>query len=98
MAIRVPSPALAGRLAAVVDAVYTQDGFDIRLDWGGEGLTALMDGGCATVVIVDVLSFSTAVDIAVGKTHDVTCANWSTLAICEKQVAGSRKDVPNLLG
>jgi 2-phosphosulfolactate phosphatase len=72
----VPSPALPGRLAAVVDAVYTQDGFDIRLDWGGEGLTALLDGGCATVVIVDVLSFSTAVDVAVSRGARILPLPW----------------------
>jgi 2-phosphosulfolactate phosphatase len=72
----VPSPALAGTLAAVVDAVYTQDGFDIRLDWGAEGLAALVDGGCATVVIVDVLSFSTAVDVAVGRGARILPLPW----------------------
>jgi 2-phosphosulfolactate phosphatase len=60
----------------VVDAVYTQDGFDIRLDWGGEGLTALLAGGCATVVIVDVLSFSTAVDVAVGRGARILPLPW----------------------
>lgn len=60
----------------MVDAVYTQDGFDIRLDWGGEGLTALLDGGCTTVVIVDVLSFSTAVDVAVSRGARILPLPW----------------------
>lgn len=44
---------------------YDQGAFDIRCEWGGEGLSALLPGSRA-VVIVDVLSFSTSVDIAVG--------------------------------
>jgi len=72
----VPSPALPGRLATVVDAVYTQDGFDIRLDWGAEGLTALVDGGCSNLVIVDVLSFSTAVDVAVSRGARILPLPW----------------------
>ena len=44
---------------------YDQNAFDIRCEWGAEGLSALLPGSRA-VVIVDVLSFSTSVDIAVG--------------------------------
>ena len=44
---------------------YDQGAFDIRCEWGAEGLSALLPGSRA-VVIVDVLSFSTSVDIAVG--------------------------------
>ncbi len=44
---------------------YDQAEYDIRCEWGGEGLSELMPGSRA-IVIVDVLSFSTCVDIAVG--------------------------------
>ncbi len=43
---------------------YDQRTFDIRCEWGAEGLLALLPGSRA-VVVVDVLSFSTSVDIAV---------------------------------
>ena len=44
---------------------YDQDSFDIRCEWGEEGLQELLPASRA-VVIVDVLSFSTSVDIAAG--------------------------------
>lgn len=43
-----------------------QHGFEVRLGWGIDGLQALSDER-AVVVIVDVLSFSTSVDVAVGR-------------------------------
>lgn len=50
----------------MVDDVYVQTGFDVRLDWGPDGVAALVEQ-CAVLVIVDVLSFTTSVDIAVGR-------------------------------
>lgn len=44
---------------------YDQGSFDIRCEWGLEGLQELLPASRA-VVIVDVLSFTTSVDIAVG--------------------------------
>jgi len=46
--------------------VYQQDGYDVRLEWGPAGLRRLA-GECAVVVVVDVLVFTTSVDIAVGR-------------------------------
>ena len=43
---------------------YDQKDYDIRCEWGAEGLSELLPGSHA-IVIVDVLSFSTCVDIAV---------------------------------
>ncbi|WP_308282866.1 2-phosphosulfolactate phosphatase [Pseudonocardia nigra] len=45
---------------------HRQRRHEIRLEWGPEG-AALLAAKCAVVIVVDVLSFSTAVDIAVGR-------------------------------
>jgi 2-phosphosulfolactate phosphatase len=50
----------------VTETIYAQDGFDIRLEWGPEGVDVLA-AECGVLVIVDVLSFSTAVDVAVSR-------------------------------
>lgn len=57
-------------------AASDQHGFDIRFEWGPQGLDALLAGGVRTVVIVDVLRFSTAVDVACGRGAAVT--PWPT--------------------
>jgi 2-phosphosulfolactate phosphatase len=44
----------------------SQDGFDVRFDWGVPGVTRLAPH-CRTLVVVDVLRFSTAVET--GLTH-----------------------------
>ena len=49
-----------------------QHGADVRFEWGDQGLEALLAGGVRTVVIVDVLRFSTAVDVACGRGAAVT--------------------------
>lgn len=49
-----------------------QHGADVRFEWGGQGLDALLAGGVRTVVVVDVLRFCTAVDVACGRGAAVT--------------------------
>lgn len=49
-----------------MSAFYDQAPFDVRVEWGAEGIIHLARQSRA-LVIVDVLSFSTAVDIAVGR-------------------------------
>jgi 2-phosphosulfolactate phosphatase len=55
--------------------VFEQDGFDLRVEWGLDGVRAL-GPHCAVLVIVDVLSFTTTVDIAVGRGGRVLPLPW----------------------
>jgi 2-phosphosulfolactate phosphatase len=52
--------------------MWEQQGFDVRMDWGPQGLDNLLAGGVRTVVVVDVLRFTTAVDVACGRGATVT--------------------------
>lgn len=52
--------------AATAAAYYAQDGFDARFEWGIEGVRRLAPLS-AVVVIVDVLRFTTAVEVAVAR-------------------------------
>ena len=47
-----------------MSAIYDQSGFDARFDWGVEGASEL--GRTSRVlIVVDLMSFSTAIDVAV---------------------------------
>jgi 2-phosphosulfolactate phosphatase len=54
---------------------HVQDGYDVRCEWGREGV-ALLAPRCAVVVVVDVLTFSTAVDVAVARGAGVLPLPW----------------------
>ena len=54
---------------------FDQHAYDIRCEWGAAGVAALAPIGDA-VAIVDVLSFSTAVEIAVGRGATVYPVRW----------------------
>lgn len=62
----------AGR---VTDLTYAQDGYDIRVEWGPPGVDVLAPE-CGALVIVDVMSFSTAVDVAAGRGARILPMPW----------------------
>jgi len=55
---------------------FAQEGFDLRFDWGAAGLARLAPQA-GVVVLVDVLSFTTAVDVAVSRGAAVVPAPWA---------------------
>ncbi|MER5262806.1 2-phosphosulfolactate phosphatase [Actinosynnema sp. NPDC002837] len=59
--------------------MFGQEGCRLRLEWGPEGVAALGEQ-CAVLVVVDVLSFSTAVDIVVARGGAVRPVHWSKRA------------------
>ena len=56
--------------------VYDQAGFEVRFDWGlaGAGVLASVSD---VLVVVDVLSFSTAVEVALARDATVIPTDWS---------------------
>jgi 2-phosphosulfolactate phosphatase len=55
--------------------IWGQAGNGVRLEWGAEGVAAL-GSVCAVLVVVDVLSFSTTVDLVVGRGSAVLPLRW----------------------
>jgi 2-phosphosulfolactate phosphatase len=55
--------------------VYEQDGYDVRLEWGTDGVAAL-GAACAVLVVIDVLVFTTSVDIVLGRSGRVLPLAW----------------------
>ncbi|MFC5287432.1 2-phosphosulfolactate phosphatase [Actinokineospora guangxiensis] len=74
---------------------YAQTGFEVRLDWGPEGMAALAE--CPVVVIVDVLSFSTSVDIAVSRGARVLPLPWRFAGAEKAAAAQAAKDAGAVL-
>jgi 2-phosphosulfolactate phosphatase len=55
-------------------AFYDQEQFDIRCEWGIDGVRRIAPSD--VVIIVDVLSFSTSVDVAVGRGATILPYRW----------------------
>ena len=53
----------------------TQSGFDVRLAWGPQGIGALA-AGVTTVVLVDILRFTTSLEVATARGAAVWPAPW----------------------
>jgi 2-phosphosulfolactate phosphatase len=51
--------------------MFTQDGFGVRFEWGMDGVEALAPH-CTVLIIVDVLAFTTSVDMIVGHGGRIT--------------------------
>jgi 2-phosphosulfolactate phosphatase len=56
---------------------HRQEGWEVRFGWGDEGLRAIAQGAAA-VVVVDVLRFTSAVSVAVGRGGMVLPYAWGT--------------------
>ncbi|MDT7787146.1 MAG: 2-phosphosulfolactate phosphatase [Pseudonocardiales bacterium] len=54
--------------------MFAQEGYQLKLEWGPEGVDVLR--GCDVLVIVDVLSFTTSVDLVVGNGGQVRPSRW----------------------
>ncbi len=55
--------------------LFDQSEYDIRCEWGEQGVTVLAPD-CDVLVIVDIFSFSTSLDIAVSKGAVVYPYRW----------------------
>ncbi len=55
--------------------IYNQNEFDIRLEWGQRGVEELSPIS-DVIIIIDILSFSTCVDIVTGKLASVIPYKW----------------------
>ncbi|HET6950921.1 MAG TPA: hypothetical protein VFI47_11125, partial [Acidimicrobiales bacterium] len=64
-----------GRVGGDAGGAHTQARWDVRFDWGAEGLRHV-GPGAAAVVVVDVLRFTTAVSVAVGRRAEVLPYAW----------------------
>jgi len=60
---------------AFANLVFDQAGYELRCEWGLRGLLTLLPASDA-IVVVDVLSFSTAVDVVVGNGAHVLPCRW----------------------
>lgn len=55
--------------------VYQQDGYSVRLEWGPDGVGELAPH-CAVLIIIDVLVFTTSVNVALGRGGRVMPLPW----------------------
>ena len=76
---------------------HQQGAYDVRCEWGRHGVE-LLARECAVVVIVDVLSFCTSVDVAVGRGARVLPQRWhNPYAAREAATHGAMQAGPSFL-
>ena len=63
---------------------FGQRPFDIRMEWGPRGARELVDEGIAVAVVVDVLSFTTSVTVAVARGTAVLPLAWGAVDAAER--------------
>jgi 2-phosphosulfolactate phosphatase len=73
--------------------VFEQDDFDLRVEWGLDGVRAL-GPHCAVLVVVDVLVFTTTVDVAVGQGARVLPLPWRDERAAEAAAAAGATRTP----
>lgn len=56
------------------DPAHRQESYDVRFEWGPAGAEAL--SGCSYAVVVDVLSFTTTVSVAVQRGIEIHPTRW----------------------
>ncbi|MBM7860528.1 2-phosphosulfolactate phosphatase [Lentzea nigeriaca] len=56
--------------------MFSQEGYQLKLEWGPDGVDALR--GCDVLIVVDVLSFTTSVDLVVGNGGQVRPSRWKS--------------------
>jgi 2-phosphosulfolactate phosphatase len=69
-----------GGLGARRASVFGQNEFEIRCEWGAAGLRAVGAAGAEVVIIVDVLTFTTAVEVATARGAAVFPFPWMRTA------------------
>lgn len=74
--------------------VFEQDGYDLRVEWGLDGVRAL-GPHCAVLVVVDVLVFSTTVDVALSRGARVLPLPWRDERAAEAAAAAGATLVPS---
>jgi 2-phosphosulfolactate phosphatase len=74
--------------AVIIRAEHRQRDHRVRLEWGVEGV-GLLAAECSAVVVVDVLSFCTSVDVAVGRGAAVLPQRWADPAAMARQAAAA---------
>lgn len=74
---------------------WAQGGSDLRFDWGPRGAAELVAGGVRAVVVVDVLSFTTTVGVAVERGTRVRPHRWDPASA---QVLAQRLDAVCAVG
>jgi 2-phosphosulfolactate phosphatase len=67
-----------------VESAFAQSSYQVRFDWEAQGAAAITDG-VDVVVVVDVLSFGTAVDVALGRGAEVLPQRYDDPAAARRE-------------